>query len=198
MLGAQACQSNYCVIFRSSLLPNDFYSVFTCLLWIHIANWFSELWFTCFFQMIMSMLAQHCWCRSTRPTPIPHNLSDKICSRCYSSCGEHLGWLDSAYLPVATAPVPSFTLVLAGPRLASGPGVGCSLTPWGCWTSTTPLKSQPLASWTQLLVFGFLQLNLSPVTSDVYTLVRSIKYSLIVKLITQMRTKRRDEFIKPN
>jgi hypothetical protein len=36
------------------------------------------------------------------------------------------------------------------------------------------------------------------IASNVRMLVRNIKYSLIVKLITQMRTKQLDEHIKPN
>ncbi|OEL37469.1 hypothetical protein BAE44_0001512, partial [Dichanthelium oligosanthes] len=47
-------------------------------------------------------------------------------------------------------------------------------------------------------VIGSYMLNFSLLTSNIWMLVRNIKYSLIIKLIVQMKTKRRDEFIKTN
>jgi hypothetical protein len=51
-----------------------------------------------------------------------------------------------------------------------------------------------------LRVFGSTQLNFSPCHIKCLNdkLITGIKYSLIIKLITQMKTKRRDKFIKPN
>ena len=71
--------------------------------------------------------------------------------------------------------------------------------PWHCHNWANMLRLV-LAThfWEDKGVFGSRDYFLVPVTSDVWTLIWSTKYILIIKLITQMETNLRDESIKPN
>jgi hypothetical protein len=49
-----------------------------------------------------------------------------------------------------------------------------------------------------LVLFCFQQLKFTSITSNVQMLIRSIKYNLIIKSITQVKTNTRDQSIKSN
>jgi hypothetical protein len=60
------------------------------------------------------------------------------------------------------------------------------------------LRMLHIALRTYAGVFGFLYKSLVYITSNIWMLVASIKRSIIIKLITETKTKRREEIIKPN
>lgn len=63
---------------------------------------------------------------------------------------------------------------------------------------TTARECVWYTSYVTTTLFVSKELNFSHVTLNIWILIRSMKYNLIIKLITHIRTKRLNEFIKDN